>query len=314
MTAARLAAARRRWDRFWFTPVDVIVYARLRIAFGTLVLVWASTLAPDLDAFFSRHGLVGPVAQPGWWRWSLLELSQSDLVVGGVYVGLIAAAVAVMLGWHTRASSIVVFVALTSLMRANPFVFNSGDALLRLLALYLVLMPAGARLSVDHRRAQRRGTPAPAVASVWPMRLVQLQVSVMYAAAATSKLRGEAWRDGTAVAHALQLEDLARVSVPEFVVGSPLAAAVATYGTVLLEAALAVLVWPRRTRAVALAAGVALHVSIDAFLRVGFFSVAVVVSYLSFVGPWARSGRSPGWIHRSRRETVQEPRKDAAVH
>jgi len=282
VTGLGFTRLQRRWDRFWFAETDAIVYARLRIAFGVVVLSWAVTVAPDLGAFFSRRGLVGPIEQPQWSQWSLLEWSQSDFVVGAVYVGLVAAAIAVTVGWHTRMSSVVVFVALTSLMRANPFVINSGDSLLRLLALYLVLAPAGACLSLDQRRQRVVGDRERPMVGVWPLRLIQIQVSVMYAEAAASKLRGEAWRDGSAVAHALQLSDLTRAPAPELLMTSPLAASIATYGTVIVEAALVVLIWPRRTRLPALAVGVGLHVSIELFLRVGFFSLAVFVAYLSF--------------------------------
>jgi hypothetical protein len=44
-----------------------------------------------------------------------------------------------------------------------------------------------------------------------------------------------------------------------------------------------VLVWPRRTRMWVLAAGVLFHLGIDVFLDIGFFSIAIYLTYLAFL-------------------------------
>jgi hypothetical protein len=278
VTGSAAHALVRRWRGFWFAEIDGGGLACVRIAFGFVLLAWALTLAPDLGAFFSRNGITSaaPSGAP-WWEWSVFSLSDSDFAVGAVYVALVAGAGALLVGWHSRLSAAVVFVALTSLMRRTPYVFNSGDGLLRLIAFYLLLAPP-VRWSLDRRRAR-------SVVPAWPLRLLQIQLTVIYLGAVTSKLRGASWRDGTAVSYALGLSDLRRVPAPDVLLHSPVAVAIATYGIVLAEAALAVLIWPRRTRVAALSAGVVLHLSIDALLRVGFFSVAVMVLYLSFLKP-----------------------------
>jgi hypothetical protein len=58
----------------------------VRLAFGTLALLWTLSLARDLGAFFSRAGVLGSEA-PRWpaWEWSLLWLADSDLAIGALY-------------------------------------------------------------------------------------------------------------------------------------------------------------------------------------------------------------------------------------
>lgn len=305
------------WNRFWYAPTDPATLALVRIAFGAVVTLWALSLLPDLGAFFSPSGVLGPVAPAhGAWRWSLLDLGRSDLLLGAVYVALVSGAISLVVGWHTRVAAVVVFVTLISLTRSNPYVFNAGDALLRLLAFYVMLAPSGAEWSLDRRRA---GGPAPAVPA-WPLRLLQIQVSVMYAGAAVAKLGGPPWRDGTAASYAARLPDLERFGVGDLLGRSRLAAELATYGTVAIEGGLAVLIWWRRTRWFALAAGVLLHLSIDASIRIGFFTLAVFVAYLSFADPaWVRAALAarPHALARlvsptSPRPATRSPRRSSA--
>jgi hypothetical protein len=275
-----------RWNGFWFADIDPATLGLIRIAFGAVITVWTLSLAGDLGAFFARDGVVGGAAAVEvWWRWNVLAWAPSEFALGAVYLALLLASIGAMIGWHSRASLAVVFVALVSLQRTDPYVFNSGDSLLRLLALLLLVAPCGAAFSLDRRRALRTGHPAVTTHPAWPLRLIQIQVTVMYLAAVWAKLHGAAWRDGTAASYATRLPDLARFHAPEWWTGSPLAAHLATYGTIAIEASVAVLVWNRRTRLPALIGGVALHLSIDYSIRVGFFTLAVLTAYLSFVDP-----------------------------
>ncbi len=98
---------------------------------------------------------------------------------------------------------------------------------------------------------------------------------------------GHTWQDGTAVSYALRIQDLVRVPAPSLLTDPQVVVAVMTWGALATEAAMAVLVFNRRLRPWVLAAGVGLHVAIDVFLQVGFFSYLMLVAYLAFVPPAA---------------------------
>jgi hypothetical protein len=273
-----------RLERFWLAPADPLPLALVRIALGLVMCAWTVSLLGQMAPFFAPAGIAGGVAaHRAWYAWTLLGTTPSPLRLGAVVMALAVGSAALVAGWHSRVAGLTLFLALASLQRTDPYVFNSGDTLLRVLCLYVAVAPSGAALSLDARRRGRRTIEA------WGIRLIQLQVSLVYAAAVWSKLHGAAWRDGTAVAYAVRLPDLVRFSLGAPLAHSLLLAHVATYGTLALEAALAVLVWPRRTRRFVLIAGCAFHVAIDASLRVGFFSAAVLVGYLAFLdAAWAR--------------------------
>jgi hypothetical protein len=283
----RAREAWEAWERFWFAPTPTSSLGLLRIAFGVVVFGWTVSLAPDLSAFFSSAGIVGaqPTA-PG--VWGVLGIAPGGGVVVVLYAALLVASVALAVGARTRLAAVVVFVGLLSFERRDPWVFNSGDGLLRVIAFYVMLAPAGASLSIDRwRRERERFWEFPSRAP-WAMRLLQIQLSVIYIAGVWDKLQGTTWNNGTAVSYALRVSDLAGLPVPGFLSQSPVVVNLLTFGTLGMELALGILVWNRRLRRWILLGGVAFHVAIGWAIRVGFFSVGMLVLYVAFVDPdWA---------------------------
>ena len=261
-----------RWRAWAFDPVDTAPMAALRIACALLSLGWALSLLPDAQAFLGDDGLTsGPVAGgPGWWIVDIPSL------YGGIaLLGL--AALALLVGWHTRVASVAVAFLLLVLQRRDVYVLNSGDLLLRELAIYVALMPAGECWSLDaRRRGSRERAP-------WGLRLLQLQVSALYLFSVVAKLHGTSWQDGSAVGKAVQLEDLQRLIIPFPVATSVTVSALLTYGTLVVEAFLIVGLWLPPTRWWAMAAGLSVHLGIEATLLIGWFSFAVIACYLAFV-------------------------------
>jgi hypothetical protein len=260
------------WKRWAFDPVDTAPMAALRIACGLLTIGWTLSLLPDAQAFLARDGLTAHAStgSAGWWT---LPLGSPY----GALALLLAASVALLVGWHTRLASLVVAVLLIAVQRRDVYVLNSGDLLLRELALYLVVMPAGEVWSLDARRRTAR------LRAPWGLRLLQLQVSALYLFSVTAKLHGTSWQNGTAVGKALQLDDLQRLVLPHALAASVTVSALFTYGTLVVEALLVLGLWFPRTRWYAIAGGVAIHLGIEATLLIGWFSLTVISCYLAFV-------------------------------
>jgi hypothetical protein len=260
----------RRWA---FDPVDTAPMAALRIACGLLVLGWTVSLLPDVQAFLADDGLTARAVtgSRGWWT--------LDLVSPYAAVALLAlAAAALALGWHTRVAAVVVAVLLVTVQRRDVYVLNSGDLLLREMAIYVALMPAGEVWSLDARRRGRSSPRAP-----WGLRMLQVQVSMLYLFSVVAKLHGDSWQDGTAVGRAVQLADLQRFVIPQGLATNITMSALMTYGTLIVEGSLVFGLWLPRFRWVAMAAGVSIHLGIEATLLIGWFSLAVISCYLAFV-------------------------------
>ncbi|WP_197377116.1 HTTM domain-containing protein [Mycolicibacterium baixiangningiae] len=285
-----LTAAAGRWRTFWFAEEPAYPLGLVRIAFGGLVVAWTLSLLPDMAQLFGTGGIV-PAQRLGPEHWGLFATWPSDqgLVVG--WAVLLVAGVALTVGWHSRVAALLVYLLVISFEHRNPHIFNSGDNLIRIEALILAISPSGAALSLDRMRTVGSFWSAE-VRPHWPVRLMQVQLSVIYLSTVVTKLRGDVWPEGTATSYALRLRDMTLLPVPEWASTSPLLMNVATWGTLAVELALGILVWNRRCRPWVLGAGVLLHLSILATLSVGFFSPAMFVLYLAFVP--AEVARRPG--------------------
>lgn len=250
------------WLERWFGPEPARAYGVFRIAYGLVLLWWAGSFAVDAvlwfsDTGFGRLGL--PAVEGGG---PVLAI----LAVGGV--GFAGCGLA--LDRFVRASAGLAFTCLSVLIWANPAVMNTGERLLVIYAVVLAVAPL-----------VERGTQL-----AWPRLAIQWQMCAVYGLTVASKLKTPVWRNGEALEYALGLEIYRKAWVPDEFLRATELLQVASYATLVVQTCLAVLVWNRRLRPYVLAAGVGLHVSIEASMHVGMFSVAILLPYLLF------------WLHR----------------
>jgi hypothetical protein len=293
-----LRAIADAWCAFWFTPEPAYALGLVRMGFGVVALVWTLTLWPDLFRVFGEGGAAPTYAPPDY-RWSVFEFFSGDraLLIG--WVLLLVAALAMTIGWHSRAAAVVVFVLLYSFNRRAFYIFNAGDTILVVIALVLALSCCGAALSMDQRRLQGSFWSAQSLAT-WPIRLLQIQLTLIYLVSVQAKLVNKPWTDGSAVFYAWRTDGRwALLPVPEWLAGNAIAVNAATWGTLVIEISLAILVWNRRCRFWVLAAGVVMHVTMMVTMNVAYFSLAMFVLYLAFV-PWEVVQRLPERISRRR--------------
>jgi hypothetical protein len=291
-----LSAAVHAWQLFWFQPQQMYTLGLVRIAFGILSVWWGLWLLPMRNGLLDANGVVP--AQPSIAHtWGIFAAWNSDEAILVGIVALLLSAVALLVGWHTRLAAVVVFVLILSFERRNPWAFNAGDTAVRIEALLLAVSPCGAALSLDQRRRTGSFWSAQTRPN-WPIRLIQVQLSLIYLAAAQAKLSGETWLSGTAVSYVLQLDDMRRVPLPHGFVSNALAMNVLTWGAVAIELAMGILIWVARFRPCVLAAGVLLHVLIDVHVQIGIFSYAMFVMYLAWFSP-ERVKRMPDELRRT---------------
>lgn len=120
-----------------------------------------------LREFPHRAELYGP---DGPWSWALAERltasngaftvlmwSDSALWFEIVYAVSVLASVGLLLGWRTRATSVVFMVGVLSLQNRSVFMGDGGDNVIHLMAIYLVLTRCAQVWSLDARRVRTHG-------------------------------------------------------------------------------------------------------------------------------------------------------------
>ncbi|MFG2618772.1 HTTM domain-containing protein [Streptomyces sp. NPDC048507] len=156
------AGPRRALERVTGEALGPYQSAVVRIGFaGT----WLFFLLRELP---NRRELYGP---DGPWSWelaqrlvasndafSVLMWSRSAFWFETVYVVSVLASALLVLGWRTRATSVVFMVGVLSLQNRSVFMGDGGDNVIHLMAMYLVLTRCARVWSLDARRARLRGS------------------------------------------------------------------------------------------------------------------------------------------------------------
>ncbi|MBI4865808.1 MAG: HTTM domain-containing protein [Candidatus Wallbacteria bacterium] len=284
---------------FLFAPESARTLAIVRILAGVCSLAYGLAIAPDLARWFGPQGVLSAAAAarlPAQVGFDVISMLPGDgAALDGFHAAFMLAAAGMTLGFWARASTAGVFFGLLAFHARNPLLLSRGDALLRMVTLYLAFSGAGRALSLDAWLQGRQGTPpASPLIAPWPRRLIQIQVSVMYVCTVFWKLGGDLWVDGSAVYYAARLEDLQRLAVP-LVFDHAAPVRLLTWGTLALELALGLLLWVPRLRRPLLAAGIAFHLSIELTMNLFLFQWVVLAALLSFAKNRGHSTcRKPG--------------------
>jgi Vitamin K-dependent gamma-carboxylase len=286
------------WNGLFFAARDPRLASVLRIGYGILLLINLVMWAPDLRLWFSEAGLM-PLAvgreivnehaptvvgwvDADWWPWLC-------------YGVLVASAVLLTAGWHTRIQAIIVLIGLTSFQNRNYAIVDGEDTLFRLFAFYLALCPAGWAFSLDARRRKRRQITEPPPIP-WGLRLFQIQMSVIYLSSAIEKSKGSEWTSGTALYYVSRLDDaFGKLPVPAFAFETLWITKLLTWSVLALEWGLPVLLWLRPTRRVAIVVAIVFHLSIEYSMNLFLFHWLMILGLLSFAEfdelrwpPWRR--------------------------
>ena len=96
------------------------------------------------------------------------------------------------------------------------------------------------------RAARKRGTAAEPLIVPWGVRLLQMQICLIYFQSCVIKCQGPLWLNGTTVHYILFLREF-RVLDMEWLAQYPLLINAMTHGAILIEFALAFWLWFRPT-------------------------------------------------------------------
>ncbi len=219
------------WVNFWFSPTDPVGLHVVRVLAGLLFLAWLLPFAGDVQEFFGlqswfdvqayRDVARDPDGSPVPIGWSVLYLIGTDpVMLTTVYWLSILVLVLFTLGLWTRPTSVLTWVVVAS-FPANPAIGFGGDAVLNVLAFYLmvgyvlrglwstnlttlewVLGPKGTFLfrgwlpgSRTDARAERPVSYAANVA----MRLLQVHFAIVVLVSGLHKLQYADWWSGVAL-------------------------------------------------------------------------------------------------------------------
>lgn len=280
-----------RWEAFWFEDVPPHSYALLRIAFGLVGLLNLVGLTPV--SMYWPIDAIAPVPGGGLGvRAQIASLGLGTVAGWALFSALLVSFSCMIAGYRSALAVPAAFVLSVLQAMWNPLPLSGANQVLVSLLFCLMWADCGRVLSVDARRG--RGPLSFTTATIWPMRLLRLQVALIYLNTGLWKLFAESWRDGTAMVDALHLNIFHRfpVIIPDAL---HWIVALGTYVTLFWELGFAfMLFWPP-TRRLALGLGIVLHAGMWLTLEVGPFSFLMMASYIAFLDPHAVARRVRAW-------------------
>jgi hypothetical protein len=312
MSSASPAATRADslWVRFWHAPVRAERLALMRILLATALLAdQLVQFLPNFADFYGPNG-VAPAGlhdarQLGDWRLSYVFFGTDNLYFLYPVFGLwVAATISFLVGWKTRWMSVLVWFLTRCFIERNPAILSDEDTVLQVGLFLMMLTPCGEALSVDAWLKRKRGLlQGPAWVAPWSLRILQIQLCLIYCTTGLIKLQGDAWGqgpfyeewgdgllpqylkgtwwDGTSMHYFLNDTVMWRRSFAEyplpFWITRPM-----TYMAVTWEALFPLLVVNRWTRSFALLLGIMFHIGIFLTVEVGWFGFYT----LSFYAVW----------------------------
>lgn len=285
-----LGGLRRAWNWFFFESADPRASAAVRIAYGVLLLLMLGIELPDIGMWYSSSGVLPfevsrCVVDAD--TWTIFQWLPDNLAtVRWCYGIFMVQSLLLLLGVRPRLQAICVLMWLTSFQHRNCMLVDGGNTVFRLFAFLLALSPCGCRWSIDSwLHARRHGKPSELSSRfAWAVRLMQIQVAVIYASTAWEKLNGEAWLDGTAIYYTSRLDDLfGRGPVPDMLFNDLTALKWMTWAVLATEVCLPIALWLRETRGFAILAAIGLHLSIEWMMHLFLFEWIMIAALLSFV-------------------------------
>ena len=289
-----IAAFSRFWDRVWFTRIDPLPVGVFRISLGILMLSMYLCLYPHWLAYYGFSGVLSlnePLLHADVHDWLCL-FNWTDgwgIPLRMLWGIAVLASLAFTLGWQTRAATIVLYVLEVSVIHRNRFAINGEDLVFRMLLFYACFASLGGAVSIDdwlrrrRLRAQGQSVTEPESIPVWPIRLMQINIALVYIISLPNKLVDDiAWSHGDAIYLSMVSNLWSRGYWPWLFYGW--LGKLFTWGTILTEGTFPILVWFRKPRLYVIGAIASMHIGIAIFLKnVTFFSLSMVCSFLLFV-------------------------------
>ncbi len=282
------------WNQFWFAEQQPHTLALIRILAGLMLFYTHAVWTPDLMKFLGPDGVLpNQVARDihgNSVAWSYLWYFESPTVLGALHLFALVVFAMFTVGFYTRVTSILATIITLAYCHRLSGVFFGLDQVNAMLAMYVMLGPSGAVYSVDRWLAERQAGQGgrqpepvrPTASANLAIRLIQLQMCVIYLFGGVSKMRGEMWWDGSAVWFAVANLEYQSMDMT-WLVRSPWLIALLSHITVFWEAFYCALVWPRRTRPVVLFLAVCVHGGIGLCLGMWTFGLAMIIANYAFV-------------------------------
>lgn len=281
------------WNKIWFSRFDPLAVSIFRISLGFLIFVMFICNYFNWDRFYASDGIISlndtDFSRLPEDKWSVFYWIDGMFPVKVLWwVGFLSA-FCFTIGFQTRLATIFLYILQVSMIHRNPLIINGDDLVFRMVLFYSCFSPLNYCLSVDSwlkRKFFNFGKPETELPLIWPIRLMQINVALIYLISLPNKLADDLpWLTGEALYYTAASSMWGRFPFPElFYKWDCLLSKIMTYGTVFVEGTFPFLVWFKETKIIITALLASLHLGIAFFVpNVLFFTLSMVCSFWIFI-------------------------------
>lgn len=276
-------------QHWFFAEIDIRQYALLRIGIGTLILIYLYQLMPLASLHFSSDGWLGnsPLSNgEGTKSWSLLFLFTSASQTQIFWLLAMMFAGGFLIGLHTRTCGWITWIALVSIWHRNPLLLDGDDAILRMTLLYLIFAPCGNAFAID-----AIGKKPVDKFPIWPLRMIQLQLAIVYFVSGWVKFQSQQWLDGSILQVILMHPQYSRWNFSLWVEQYWFTTILAWLSHIIRwwEILFPVLLWQRYTRCLCIVIGILFHLGLLVFMHLRWFPIIMLILYIALLpNTWFR--------------------------
>ncbi|SHN79074.1 Predicted thiol-disulfide oxidoreductase YuxK, DCC family [Bradyrhizobium erythrophlei] len=302
MTLTRLlrdtfAALGQAWSQLWFEDSPTTPLEITRIGVGAAMLLHYTLAIPHLFEMWGNDGwspreVALSIREP--WMQSIFFYFDAPWQLAAFHGLFLLCCAALMVGWRTSWVKWVLLVGHISYVYRNLTLVYGVDWIVSSLLFIMCIAPVGRAMSLDRVRAVRKAklgnleAVLPPYHSPWAgacIRLMQIQMAVIFFYSAVSKLHADIWLNGDAVWIMFTSDDYYHSTMVSLLASHYWIGNLATYGTVLVEIAFPFLIWQPSTRPYLLAAAIILHLLFAFLMGLFYFSIVMIMGHVSFVRP-----------------------------
>ncbi len=275
------------WDRFWFAPQDLLGLASMRIVLMSVMVYMYGLRQFSLDYYTdqswiprSKALLIFPdVIRPAfaWFFWP----DSMNMPVHLVFVLLL---VLLLFGIGGRFLMTLAWILNMGFLQRN-FAINFGaDILCSVMMFYLCFAQSCERLSVLNLLKNKKVFRSSDILSSVMIRMMQIQLCVIYAYTGFEKLKGGTWWDGTALWNVVANPQMMAFDM-SFLRNFPTFISIMTFTTLIFEIYFTPAVMSKRMRPWLFLIGFGLHMGIALLMGLMPFSASMLAVYFLFMNP-----------------------------
>jgi hypothetical protein len=274
--------AARNWDLFWFSNRDLRLLGLFRIALcGTLFLVNLDRQF-DVKTFFTDQGIVPKDMAlkifPEFIRPLFIWSGWSDVAAPWMHGLLVIFLLLLTLGIGGRILNIFAWILQIAFLQRNYSVAFGADVIGSIFLLYL----CGTQSCAEFSLLKRHKKVSSDILTNLFVRLIQVQLCIIYAFTGFEKLKGSSWWDGSALwtvfaNSQMVIADLSWLRFfPWVIIGF-------TFLTILFEIYFPVLIWTPRMRYFLMLCGIFFHIGIGVIMGLWGFALVMLAPYFLFL-------------------------------